>query len=425
MASSGVDNKVRIGWKGRQYGLYDPKKAKAAAAGAKKPATFFQQDEEEEANSGPLDVRQQLMLEAERKRKKAAKEQLKVLEEDPSVYDYDGVYDSLRDNRAQKERSAAIERKARKPKYMQNLLAAADKRKKEQEILFDKKLIKEREKEDHLYEDTETFITPAYQRKLEEQRRFKEEQDKLDAIAARNDVTKSSNFMFDFYSKIYDAKNVSMGGVGTDEEISAKVKRELDAKEEQERKAKEEDKRKLKANEEQVISVEQDKTLNDSEQASTEERDEQPDLVKNRSRDRSPRRPSDRSRERSRDRDRDRSRDRDRERSRGNRDRDRDRNRDRDRHRDRDRDRDRNRERSRDRDIEHRKRERDRREDRRKEDAAETGKIEDMDTSAKKEDEERPAKVARRTKEEEIEAAKQRYLQRKAATGAATAAPKE
>jgi coiled-coil domain-containing protein 55 len=62
----------------------------------------------------------------------------KALEEDPSVFDYDGVYDDLQQARAQPRMQ---DKAARQPKYIQNLLDKAQERKMEQDILFEKRLV--------------------------------------------------------------------------------------------------------------------------------------------------------------------------------------------------------------------------------------------------------------------------------------------
>lgn len=46
----------------------------------------------------------------------------------------------------------------------------------EQEIIYDRKLAKERSKEDHLYADKDKFVTSAYKKKLAEQAKWVEEE---------------------------------------------------------------------------------------------------------------------------------------------------------------------------------------------------------------------------------------------------------
>lgn len=52
----------------------------------------------------------------------------------------------------------------------------AKERERVHEIVYEKKLIKERSKEDHLYGDKEKFLTSAYRKKLAEQAKWMEEE---------------------------------------------------------------------------------------------------------------------------------------------------------------------------------------------------------------------------------------------------------
>ena len=92
-------------------------------------------------------------------------------EVDPSVYDYDGVYDSLHAKTKKSGGSSG-------PKYMANLLAAAEVRKRDQLRAKEKMLAKEREAEGDDYADKEKFVTAAYRTQQEEVRRLEEEERK-------------------------------------------------------------------------------------------------------------------------------------------------------------------------------------------------------------------------------------------------------
>lgn len=49
-------------------------------------------------------------------------------------------------------------------------------RQREQEIIYEKKLVKERSKEDHLFAGKDKFVTSAYKKKLAEQQKWMEEE---------------------------------------------------------------------------------------------------------------------------------------------------------------------------------------------------------------------------------------------------------
>ena len=98
---------------------------------------------------------------------------------DLSVYDYDAVYDSLHSKPASS--SDSIDKR---PKYMANLLAAAETRKRDQLRAKEKMLAKEREAEGEEFADKETFVTGAYRQQQEEVRRMEEEEQKREAEEA-------------------------------------------------------------------------------------------------------------------------------------------------------------------------------------------------------------------------------------------------
>ena len=98
---------------------------------------------------------------------------------DPNIYGYDSVYDSLH---AKPKNADADAPKG--PKYMANLFAAAEVRKRDQMRAKEKMLLKEREAEGDEFADKEKFVTEAYkaqqeevkQIELEEQRKQAEEE---------------------------------------------------------------------------------------------------------------------------------------------------------------------------------------------------------------------------------------------------------
>ncbi len=97
---------------------------------------------------------------------------------DPSIYDYDAVYDSLHAKPVSSGSASATAaaNEAKKPKYMQSLLAAADIRKRDQLRAKEKMLAKERELEGDEFADKEKFVTAAYKRQQEEVRKAEAEE---------------------------------------------------------------------------------------------------------------------------------------------------------------------------------------------------------------------------------------------------------
>ncbi|KAL8939991.1 MAG: hypothetical protein Q9211_002495 [Gyalolechia sp. 1 TL-2023] len=99
---------------------------------------------------------------------------------DPSIYDYDAVYDSLHSKpKSSTDASSSNPSTAagtKKPKYMQSLLAAAETRKRDQLRAKEKMLAKERELEGDEFADKEKFVTAAYKRQQEELRKAEAEE---------------------------------------------------------------------------------------------------------------------------------------------------------------------------------------------------------------------------------------------------------
>ena len=132
---------------------------------------------------------------------------------DPSIYDYDAAYDSI--HAAAAANKPAGEAKADKeyrPKYMENLLAAAEVRKRDLLRAKEKMLAKEREAEGDEFKDKEKFVTGAYKRQQEEMRRL-EEEEKVKEAAAMERQRREGGGMKAFYKDL----------LGRDQQMHEKV----------------------------------------------------------------------------------------------------------------------------------------------------------------------------------------------------------
>lgn len=92
-------------------------------------------------------------------------------EVDANVYEYDSVYDSFKP-----KKEVTKEDEERRPKYMRNLLQAAEVRKRDALIAEEKKIAREREAEGEEYAGKEKFVTEAYRKQQEENKRLEEEE---------------------------------------------------------------------------------------------------------------------------------------------------------------------------------------------------------------------------------------------------------
>ena len=109
----------------------------------------------------------------------ASRAQVKAAEDiDPSIFDYDSFHDVKTTVTETKKAAARQDAIDRKPKYINNLLDAAAKRKQDQLIAREKLLQKEREAEGDEFADREKFVTGAYKQQQEEVSRLEEDEKK-------------------------------------------------------------------------------------------------------------------------------------------------------------------------------------------------------------------------------------------------------
>ncbi|KAK7390772.1 hypothetical protein VNO78_18840 [Psophocarpus tetragonolobus] len=191
-----------------KYGLnLRPAKPKKQAPRPSLATPFGFNDDDEN------DVEREIALQASKNKrlKEVEEQQKKALEEDPSVFDYDGVYDQMKEKVT---RPLVQDREERRPKYIQNLIKKAKEREQYREIVYEKKIAKERSKDDHLYADKDKFITEAYRKKLAERERQMELERLRELQEEREDVTKKKDFLLDFYSNL--DKNVAYGAKGAE-----------------------------------------------------------------------------------------------------------------------------------------------------------------------------------------------------------------
>ncbi|OMO83179.1 hypothetical protein COLO4_22657 [Corchorus olitorius] len=178
----------------KKYGLQlrvpPSQQKKPAARPPLPPPAGFRDDDDD-------DVEREISRQASKNKalKEVEEQHKKALEEDPSVFDYDGVYDEMKQKIVLPRAQDREERKA-------------DQRKFEQEIVYEKKIAKERSKEDHLYADKDKFVTSAYKKKLAEQAKWLEEARIRELKEEKDDVTKKSD-LSDFYFNL--RKNVAFG----------------------------------------------------------------------------------------------------------------------------------------------------------------------------------------------------------------------
>jgi coiled-coil domain-containing protein 55 len=211
-----------------KYGLNPAAKA-SSSKNKKKPklVNLFANDESSDEEND--DNRNGTMSEAERAKKRhneeikrqqeaaqakgdaEAKEIYeKALKEDPNVFAYDDALTDIQKGREATLREKDGEKIERKSRYIAQLKEAADFRKREQDVTYERRLMKERENEDELYGDKEKFITSAYRKKLEEDEKWKKEELEREQREKEREVQGKSD-MTSFYANLMN-RNVATGG---------------------------------------------------------------------------------------------------------------------------------------------------------------------------------------------------------------------
>lgn len=135
--------------------------------------------------------------------------------EDPSVYEYDEVYEKIHADRdeANQRRALAFDSSAgnlkKESRYIGGLMKNAEIRKVKDDRVFQMKLKKEADKDYAIYGDKEKFVTETYKEQLKEMGRWKEEDKRLAEFESANSGENKKN-MTGFYSNLL-TKNLSMG----------------------------------------------------------------------------------------------------------------------------------------------------------------------------------------------------------------------
>ncbi|KAM3724677.1 Nuclear speckle splicing regulatory protein [Dirofilaria immitis] len=108
-----------------------------------------------------------------RAKMQAKREHEKALAEDPTIFDYDNIYEELTAEKNQKIAKIKAADKERKSKYAEQILETHKKRLLAQQSREERKQQKEREAEAGQFDDKEKFVTSAYKKQLAEMENFR------------------------------------------------------------------------------------------------------------------------------------------------------------------------------------------------------------------------------------------------------------
>lgn len=174
---------------------------------------------------------------AETKSKSDRFTQLKIqaaLEQDSKIFEYDSVYgevSNFQKAKDEEERRKKLNLSIKKPKYIKGMLKTAAKRQLEDERRYERRAIKERKNEDHLFDDKEKFITPAYKEKMEKLEKAEEEIQRRDELDRLQDVKKQTG-LSGFYRHLLNDKEKDQQE--RDAEREEQIQKELKLKQEKE-----------------------------------------------------------------------------------------------------------------------------------------------------------------------------------------------
>ncbi|XP_046803247.1 nuclear speckle splicing regulatory protein 1 [Lucilia cuprina] len=200
----------------KQYGLILPGQQKKqptreVSREFTKPSIFDESSSESDENGPPqMQMKKAPIGPSLMEKRKAKNLQEKALAEDPTIFQYDELYDEMENKREEEKQVKSNEPK--KARYITKLMETAERRKLENELRVERQVQKEREAEGEEFKDKEKFVTSAYRKKLEEMRKLEEQNKRDDYLEAIGDVTKQKD-LDGFYRHLYEQK------MGTSKEV--------------------------------------------------------------------------------------------------------------------------------------------------------------------------------------------------------------
>ncbi|KAG9010946.1 hypothetical protein FRB94_009426 [Tulasnella sp. JGI-2019a] len=131
---------------------------------------------------------------------------------DPSVSQYDEVYDEMKEAETRAKAGKEEDNKEKKPKYMEKLLQSAETRKLDFVRAEEKLIQREREQEGEEFADKDKFVTPAYKAQMEEVRRAEEEEKKREEAEAkkRKGVPGLATFFREYLQNASDQRSATV-----------------------------------------------------------------------------------------------------------------------------------------------------------------------------------------------------------------------
>ena len=196
----------------KKYGLVKKQGSALQPQSAAVAAMFGGADDDDQPRDQKKEVAQQMRDLGAAQRRRAAQQAAQAAAVDPSIYDYDGVYDQMKEDERKKisARSGLSNTNHSKPgaRYIGSLKQAAKVREREFDRVYERQLLKEQEQDKDAYGDTERFVTAAYKKQLQESRKWDAEDRRMDELEERTSAQTSG--MAGFYSNLL-TRNIAAG----------------------------------------------------------------------------------------------------------------------------------------------------------------------------------------------------------------------
>ncbi|KAJ1032949.1 hypothetical protein NDA16_000228 [Ustilago loliicola] len=211
MSNAGPSTKLSFGLKPAKASL--PNVAKQSIAPC---ALAFNDasDDDEEGGASELTLASEERRKAKHKRpnfhgvapatRTEKKKQQEAEQLDASIFDYDGVYDTIKDAERKVKQARQTEDATKKPKYVDGILESAEQRKRDRLRAEARMIQKQRQAEGDEFADKESFVTNAYKEQQAELAKAEEQQDKEES-----EQRKANQGMGSFYRDMLNETNAA------------------------------------------------------------------------------------------------------------------------------------------------------------------------------------------------------------------------
>eukprot|EP01083_Nonionella_stella_P024338 67237_1 len=184
------------------------------------PSNVFGNLDEPTVSSQSLSKRQ--LINREAKNKKNKRELAKLMKSNPSVFQYDELYDTFEAKKKESFRQKELEKTLRPVRYMDRVQQVAQERKVRHDAAHERLLLKERKETDHLFVNKQKYITRAYKTQLKEI----EQQRLQDKIQSHKEKTvRDDPQMFGFFNDYLQNKTSIASDVSIKKQTQTKDKR--------------------------------------------------------------------------------------------------------------------------------------------------------------------------------------------------------